>query len=199
MVKTYTTATLINTFSKWYNQAQQSYNKHKIPDFNAFSLSTVYNNQPTSRTVLLKSFNTNGFVFFTNYNSAKGNAIKHNSNVAMLFYWPILSQQIRILGTATAVDTATSQQYFNSRPYLSKIGAWASKQSSAMENSGDLHKQVIKYTAKFKTNVPYPEHWGGFCINPHYIEFWQEKPFRLHKREAFTKQGDEWTLEYLYP
>jgi pyridoxamine 5'-phosphate oxidase len=197
----YTNQFVINEFNSWFLKAQEFYKKLKLDNANAMSLCTVDESmQPSNRMVLLKNVNESGFVFFTNYESKKAKSIEINNKVSLLFYWLPLNKQVRIEGEVEKISKEESEKYFHSRPYLSKIGAWASKQSSEMKSSMDLHKEIIKYTAKFKTSVPYAEHWGGYVVKPNYVEFWEEKPFRLHNRVVYIKQKDnEWLKKHIYP
>lgn len=200
MVKTYTTEYVFLKFNKWYDFAKSKYQEHKIDNYNAFVLSTAANNIPDSRVLLLKDFSTAGFIFYTNENSKKGQQIAANKNVAMLFYWPIIKRQIRIAGYVENVTPKVEDTYFKSRPYLSKIGAWASQQSKVMPSSLDFYKDIAKYSLQYPTNVPRPNHWRGFKIVPTSIEFWKEGGSRLHLRESFTKnQHNSWNKNILYP
>jgi pyridoxamine 5'-phosphate oxidase len=191
---------IINKFTKILASAKISYEKLGLENYNSCILSTSLNNVPSSRTVLLKEHSLDGFVFYTNFNSRKSQEIAINNKVSLLFHFITLKQQIRIEGTVTKLDESVSNQYFHSRPYSSKIGAWASRQSEIMSSSLDLPSAVLKYSVKYPINVPKPEHWGGFIIVPHYFEFWKEKPFRLHKRLAYKKTlNNLWTTNLLYP
>lgn len=200
MVKAYTTDDVFLKFSKWYEFAKKKYQEHKIDNYNAFVLSTAVNNIPDSRVLLLKDFSLNGFVFYTNERSKKGQQIIKNKHVAMLFYWPIIKRQIRIIGYVENVEAKVSDSYFKSRPYLSKVGAWASKQSAQMPSTAGFYKDIAKYSLKFPNEVPRPNHWHGFQVVPFSIEFWKEGSSRLHLRESFTKnQHNIWNKNILYP
>ncbi len=191
---------IINKFTKILDSAKTSYEKLALDNYNACILSTVLNNAPSSRAVLLKEHSLDGFVFYTNFNSRKSQEIDINNKVSLLFHFVTLKQQVRIEGTVTKLDDSVSSQYFHSRPYSSKIGAWASKQSQPMSSVLDLPAEVLKYSLKYPIDVPKPEHWGGFIISPHYFEFWKEKPFRLHQRLTYTKTPNNlWTTTLLYP
>lgn len=184
-------------FSEWFEQVLKS-------DFiepTAMVLSTVDKNGiPSSRVVLLKKFDNSGFVFFTNYESKKGNDIEENPNVSLLFYWDKLERQVRIVGKAEKISKEESEEYFRTRPYLSRIGAWASKQSSPLKSRFTLMREVAKLTIKFPKEVPLPPHWGGYRIVPYYFEFWQGRPSRLHDRIAYILQANgTWTKQRLYP
>lgn len=191
---------IFKKFSLWLEGAKKSYQKLNLDNYNAFSLSTSINNMPSSRMVLLKGFLKNSFIFYTNEQSRKGNEILANPNVSMLFYWGPLSRQIRVEGVCTPVADNVSDAYFNSRDYLSKIGAWASSQSREMSYPLELVKNVISYSMKYKTDVPRPPYWKGFNIVPSTIEFWVEKPSRLHVRKVYTKVGEnKWIEKTLFP
>jgi pyridoxamine 5'-phosphate oxidase len=186
-------------FDTWLAFAKQYYSKHNIDNYNTFSLGTSSNNICSSRMVLLKSFDEKGFVFFTNYNSQKAHDISLNNNVSMLFHFNPFARQIRVIGNAEKISNEESDIYYHSRPYLSKIGAWASNQSSTMDNYYDLVKNVAKYGAIYPNNPPRPEHWGGYIIKPTKIEFWQEKQFRLHIRKSYLLTDNQWQESILYP
>lgn len=190
---------VLKKFQIWYDFAKQYYAKHNIENVNAFALSTVANNVPSSRIVFLKHFDHRGFVFFTNYESKKSSDILQNNHVSMLFYFQPLHRQIRIVGQAYQISEKESDEYYDSRPYLSKIGAWASKQSAVMESPQDLANNVTKYCAIYPNTPPRPNHWGGYVIKPSQIEFWQEKPFRLHLRTMYRLNGKQWEKSILYP
>ncbi len=155
---------------------------------------------PCARIVLLKSFDEHGFVFFTNYNSRKGNELEENARACLLFYWPQLWRQVRIEGTVERVSAEESDQYFHSRPLGSKIGAWASEQSRAVENRATLDQRFDEFSFKFGEAVPRPPHWGGYRVKPNVIEFWQGQDNRLHDRLRYSLQEtDEWLIERLAP
>jgi pyridoxamine 5'-phosphate oxidase len=172
-------------------------------DPNALSLATSNkNNIPSVRMVLLKEFNQNGFVFYTNLNSQKGNELKENPNAAMCFHWKSLLRQIRISGTITQVEDSVADQYYNSRGYDSRIGAWASKQSKELKNRNELANSIKEFKQKFddKNNVPRPEHWSGWNLSPTRIEFWLDGDSRIHERLNYTidKSGN-WIKSLLSP
>ncbi|HEX3145532.1 MAG TPA: pyridoxamine 5'-phosphate oxidase [Pyrinomonadaceae bacterium] len=155
---------------------------------------------PSARIVLLKSFDERGFVFYTNYNSRKGNELEANAQACLLFYWPQLWRQVRIEGTVERVSAAESDEYFHSRPLGSRIGAWASEQSSAIDSRAALDQRFQEFTSKFGDHVPRPPHWGGYRVKPNVIEFWQGQENRLHDRLRFTSQDNgEWSIERLAP
>ena len=155
---------------------------------------------PCARIVLLKSFDEAGFVFFTNYHSRKGGELADNAQACLLFYWAPLWRQVRIEGTVEKVSEAESDEYFQSRPMGSKIGAWASDQSHVIASRNDLEKRFEEFKAKFEDNVPRPPHWGGYRLNPEMIEFWQGRENRLHDRLLYMRQEDgSWRIERLAP
>ena len=184
-------------FSEWFEEA-----KHKeINDPNAMNLSTLSESlMPSSRIVLLKSFDKNGFVFYTNVESKKGNSINLNPQVSLNFYWKSLLRQIRIEGIAKQVTNKEADEYFDSRPERNKIGAWASEQSSELKTRDELLDKTKKYTEKYKEKIiPRPLYWTGFRVEPLLIEFWQDMPFRLHDRVEYKKNNDSWLIKRLYP
>jgi len=155
---------------------------------------------PCARIVLLKSFAEDGFVFFTNYNSRKANELEENARACLLFYWPQVWRQVRIEGAVERVSSEESDQYFQSRPLGSRIGAWASEQSSAIENRAMLEKRFEEFGAKFGDKVPRPPHWGGYRVKPEVIEFWQGQDNRLHDRLRYALRDDgSWLIERLAP
>lgn len=156
--------------------------------------------EPCARIVLLKSFDDQGFVFYTNYNSRKGIELAENARACLLFYWSPLWRQVRIEGSIEKVSAEESDQYFHSRPLGSKIGAWASDQSSAIQNRDVLEKRFEEFDLKFGDNVPRPPHWGGYRVKPRVIEFWQGQENRMHDRLRYTLQDvGSWLIERLAP
>jgi pyridoxamine 5'-phosphate oxidase len=152
--------------------------------------------------VLLKGYDADGFVFYTNLESKKGRQLADNPNAALLFHWKSLRRQIRLEGPVTPVTEEEADAYFASRARQSQIGAWASAQSRACEGRFELEKQVAKYAAKFNIGtVPRPPHWSGFRLSPRYIEFWKDGAFRLHDRQVFRRPDPQtpWTIERLFP
>jgi pyridoxamine 5'-phosphate oxidase len=183
-------------FELW---AKEAINKKELEP-NAFILSTVSSNgQPSSRVLYLKDLIKKQFVFYTNYKSKKGEEIDGNSKVSMLFFWPGSSRQIRIEGVCTRVDSKISDDYFDSRPRGSKIGAWASHQSDELMDRDELEYRVKMYEEKFKNKVPRPVHWGGYQVRPLLFEFWQGRPSRLHDRIVFTPSKDLWKIHKQNP
>ena len=187
----------LSLFKEWFEDAK----KTEINDPNAMNLATISSDgKPSSRIVLLKSYNEDGFVFYTNSNSKKGKSIKNNTNVALNFHWKSLQKQIRIEGTASVIGSDEADKYYNSRPLGSRIGAWASKQSEELGDRSLLLKRVEEYEKKFEnTNIERPVHWNGYLVNPSLMEFWQDMPFRLHDRVEFKKQEGSWVSRKLYP
>ena len=189
----------IELFKVWMDEAKKS----EPNDPNALSLATSNkNNIPSVRMVLLKEFNQNGFVFYTNLNSQKGNELKENPNAAMCFHWKSLLRQIRISGTITQVEDSVADKYYNSRGYDSRIGAWASKQSKELKNRDELENSIKEFKKKFndKNNVPRPSHWSGWNLSPNRIEFWLDGDSRIHERLNYTvdKSGN-WIKSLLSP
>ena len=188
----------IDLFKVWFEEAKKS----EINDPNAMNLATISaDGKPNSRIVLLKSYNDLGFVFYTNSNSKKGKAISNNTNVALNFYWKSLKKQIRIEGNVSIISESESDEYYNSRPLGSRIGAWASLQSEELKNRNTLIKRVEDYEKKFQNStIQRPSHWNGYIVKPDLIEFWQEMPFRLHDRVEFKKKDNKnWIARKLYP
>ena len=167
-------------FQRWFEEAK----KKEINDPNALALGTANKEGiPSVRMVLLKGHSEKGFVFYTNLNSQKGNEIKENPNATMCFHWKSLLRQIRIVGTLKQVDDQTADEYYNSRAYDSRIGAWASKQSSILQNRDELLDALENYKKKYndKDNVPRPSHWSGWNLTPSTIEFWLDGDNRIHE------------------
>ena len=183
-------------FKKWYDLAC----KTEINDPNAMTLSTLSNNQPSSRVVLLKSYDEIGLVFYTNSNSKKGKSIKVNNNVALNFHWKTQNRQIRIEGIANIVSKEVADSYFKTRPRNSQIGAWSSNQSDDLSSRDELVKNIKDFEMKYKDkDIPRPSHWNGYLVIPNLIEFWQEMPFRVHDRVLYFKSDNSWKIKKLYP
>jgi len=186
-------------FDKWYEAAK----KKEINDPNALALATSSkNNVPSVRMVLLKDFSKNGFVFYTNLNSQKGNEIRENPSVSMCFHWKSLLRQVRINGKVTPVQNTVADKYYNSRAYESRIGAWASNQSSVLNDRQELINSIDKFKEKFneKDNVPRPDHWSGWNLKPDSIEFWLDGDNRIHERLKFLLNSDgSWKKVLLSP
>ncbi|MSU59540.1 MAG: pyridoxamine 5'-phosphate oxidase [Pedosphaera sp.] len=174
---------------------------HAPADVNAMTLATVdAQGRPSTRTVLLKGADARGFIFFTNYDSRKGRELAANPNAALTFYWPELERQVCVAGTVSKLPVAESEAYFKSRPRGSRLGAWASDQSSPVESRDLLEKKWREFEVKFPDDIPLPPNWGGFVLAPERIEFWQGRPSRLHDRFGYSKQPDgSWKIERLSP
>ena len=188
----------ISLFKIWFDEAKKS----ELNDPNALSLATSDSMvAPSVRMVLLKSFDNNGFVFYTNLNSTKSKAIRDNPIVSMCFHWKSLLRQIRITGKASNVSDQEADEYYNSRSYGSRIGAWASKQSSILNNRKELNKEIEDYKSKFPNNdkVPRPSHWSGWRVNPSEIEFWLDGDNRIHERLKYIKDKENWKKILLSP
>ena len=185
-------------FKKWFDEAKIK----EINDPNALALGTANKiGIPSVRMVLLKGFNKKGFVFYTNLNSQKGNEIKENPNATMCFHWKSLLRQIRIVGSLEKVSDKTADDYYNSRGYESRIGAWASKQSSILNNRDELLNSIKNYKKKYnnKKNVPRPNHWSGWNLKPSSIEFWLDGDSRIHERLKYTLDKKVWVKSLLSP
>jgi pyridoxamine 5'-phosphate oxidase len=189
----------IQQFEKWSQEARATGMSEQDAISMTLSTATRYG-QPSARIVLLKAFDEEGFVFYTNYDSRKGNELEENARACLLFYWSPLWRQVRIEGPVERVSAAESDEYFQSRPVGSKIGAWASEQSSMVEDRGALEKRFEEFESKFGDKVPRPPHWGGYRVKPTVIEFWQGQENRMHDRLRYTLQDDGgWLIERLAP
>lgn len=185
----------LTQFQKWLNEAM----KAQVNEPTAMNVATVENGKPSSRMVLLKELNEQGFVFFTNYHSRKGKQIEQNPNVAVTFFWAELERQVRIEGTIEKLSEQASDDYFQSRPYTSRIGAWASEQSQVISSKNTLLARAAQFAIKYPIQVPRPTHWGGYLIRPTYLEFWQGRPSRLHDRICYQLEKGKWVKERLAP
>lgn len=188
----------LDQFRQWWNDAEQS----QILELNAMTLATVgTDGMVDARTVLLKGFDEQGFVFYTNYNSAKSAQLDANPQCCLLIYWKELERQVRINGTAEKISAAESIAYFNSRPDGSKIGAWASPQSMVVAGAAWLKETFGYYAERFKHGeIPKPPHWGGYRVQASRIEFWQGRPSRMHDRILYTPgPSGSWKIERLAP
>ena len=184
-------------FREWLAEATQ----REPNDPTAMALATVgADGQPSARMVLLKGVDEQGFVFYTNLESQKAADLAANPRASLLFHWKSLRRQVRIEGTVTGVSDADADAYFASRPRGAQIGAWASRQSRPLESRFALEKRVAEYTAKFGLgSVPRPAFWSGYRVKPERIEFWQDRPFRLHDRLVYTRDRGGWRTDKLYP
>jgi pyridoxamine 5'-phosphate oxidase len=184
-------------FGTWLKDAEAS----EPNDPSAVALATVdADGMPNVRMVLLKSFDPDGFVFYTNFESRKGQELLGQKKAAMVFHWKSLRRQVRVRGAIEVVSDAEADAYYESRPRGSRIGAWASKQSRPLESRFALEKAVAEYTVKFGIgHIPRPDHWSGFRLKPVSIEFWHDRPFRLHDRVEFSRAREGWEKIRMYP
>lgn len=182
---------------EWYDEAKEL----EPNDPNAIALATVgADGMPSVRMVLLKDFGPDGFVFYTNLESRKGEQVRAHPKAAFVMHWKSLRRQVRVEGDVSPVSGEEADAYFATRDRGSQIGAWASQQSRPLESRYELEKRVAQFGAKYAVGkVPRPPHWSGFRLHPQRIEFWQDKRFRLHDRLVYLRQGDGWTTERLYP
>ena len=190
----------IALFKQLFAEAQ-ALPREQLPEPNALTLATVGDGgKPAARIVLLKDVDRNGFVFYTNLESRKGRELAANRQAALVFHWAQLERQIRVEGRVAAVSDAEADAYFASRPRGSQVGAWASRQSRPIERPGDLEARVEEFEKKFEGGVvPRPPHWSGFRLTPETIEFWKGRASRLHERQLYTRDGDGWRVQLLYP
>lgn len=185
-------------FQDWFKAALEA----KVNEPNAMNLSTVKaSGRPSSRIVLLKGVEDNGFVFYTNYTSDKGHQLQQQPYASLCFFWPELERQVRIEGKVIKVAPAVSDQYFQSRPLASRLGAWASPQSQIIPGRDSLELKLEEVKRQFSLDVPRPEHWGGYKLIPDYLEFWQGRESRLHDRIVYSLDKDsvKWTVNRLAP
>ncbi len=184
-------------FDAWFEAAKKS--GLFLPE--AMTLATASpEGKPSARAVLLKQADSDGFVFYTNYTSRKAIELEANPHASLLFHWHILQRQVRVEGRVERVSREESSAYYHSRPRGSQIGAWASDQSSELDARSTLEQRVKDYEKEFETGeIPLPDHWGGYRVIPSRIEFWQGRPFRLHDRIIFEREGEEWVTHRLYP
>jgi len=184
-------------FDKWWKEAVSS----SIDEVNAMTLATVNaDGKPSARIVLLKGFDDSGFVFFTNYLSHKGKSISQHPYVSLVFFWKELERQVRIEGSCIQVSESESDEYFLSRPVGSRLGAWASPQSTVISSRSMLDQNLDEVTAKYANGIiPRPAHWGGYRVVPEMVEFWQGRPSRLHDRIRYRKDEHQWLIDRLAP
>lgn len=184
-------------FQAWLDEAAES----EPNDPTAMTVATVGpSGTPSARIVLMRGFDSRGIVFYTNTESRKGQELDAHPHTALVFHWKSLRRQVRIEGPVARVSDAEADAYFRSRARGSQIGAWASDQSRVMEGRWDLEKRVARMAARYAIGeVPRPPHWTGYRVTPESFEFWSDKPFRLHERVLFTRDGDGWTRSLLYP
>jgi pyridoxamine 5'-phosphate oxidase len=184
------------TFAAWLKEAEAS----EPNDPNAMTLSTsTKDGFPSARMVLLKDHDERGFVFYTNLGSRKAHELDENPRCALLFHWKSRRRQVRVEGDAVRVADDEADDYFASRPHISQIGAWASKQSQPLQGRFELEARVATFTTKYPTAVPRPSFWSGFRVVPRAIELWEDRPFRLHMRWRYEKTASGWTRGELYP
>ncbi len=185
-------------FDVWFNEALEK----QVMQVNAATIASVSaDGWPSCRIILMRSYNEEGLIFYTNYNSSKGQEIMNTPKGCLNFFWPELERQVRFQGSITTISSKQSDAYFASRPRESQIGAWASKQSHVLKNREELDECVHQYNEAFKgKEIPRPKHWGGFQVTPHMAEFWQGRPSRLHDRLRYLKQKNgTWLCERLFP
>jgi len=189
----------IELFNTWLTQAAEN---EIVVEANAMVLSTEVDDQPTSRTVLLKDLTNAGFTFFSNYESSKGKQISENKNVSLLFPWYPMERQVIVIGSATRIARGDSEKYFATRPRPSQIGAWASEQSTELSSRQELENKFKELETKFANEkvIPTPPHWGGYIVYPISIEFWQGRYSRLHDRIRYVREkNNNWQLKRLNP
>ena len=190
----------LSRFKRLYAQAE-AVDRSVLPEPNAMSLATVgMSGAPSVRIVLMKAVDEDGFVFYTNLEGRKGRELRTREVAAICFHWPTLGVQVRAEGKTTQIGDSEADEYFATRPRDSQIGAWASIQSHPIENADDLTERVARYEKEFEgRSVPRPPFWSGFRLQPDHIEFWKSKPGRLHERHLYSRSGDSWTMQTLYP
>ena len=185
-------------FKTWMEEAKKS----EPNDPNAVNVATVDSaGQPDNRVVLLKGLTDTSFIFYTNLESKKSKDLKGNPKASMCFHWKSLLRQIRIQGSVELVDSKTADEYYNSRPYGSRIGAWASSQSEVMKHRDEFENKIKEFKEKYpdENKVPRPAHWSGWALTPYKIEFWKDVKNRLHQRLCYSRIGQAWSKEILYP
>ncbi|HET7306309.1 MAG TPA: pyridoxamine 5'-phosphate oxidase [Gammaproteobacteria bacterium] len=184
-------------FSEWFAQAREQ----TVSEPTAMTLATVdASGQPAARTVLLKQFDERGFVFYTNTRSRKGTHLDANPRAALCFFWQALMRQVLVEGEVRRVSDEEADAYWATRPRLSQVGAWASKQSSLLDARETMERRLAEYSEQYADEtVPRPPHWTGYRIAPTMIEFWQSRPGRLHERERYWRDGESWKKSLIYP
>jgi len=185
-------------FKLWMEEAEKS----EPNDPNAVNVATVDSSgQPDNRMVLLKGLTKNSFIFYTNLESKKSRDLRNNPKASMCFHWKSLLRQVRIQGSVQLVDGKTADEYYNSRPYESRIGAWASSQSEVMKHRDEFEEKINEFKKKYpdQHNVPRPTYWSGWALTPYKIEFWKDVKNRLHQRLCYSRIGEAWSKEILYP
>jgi pyridoxamine 5'-phosphate oxidase len=184
-------------FQRWFHEAQEA----KVAEPNAMTLATCTPDAyPSARMVLLKGVDARGFVFFTDYRSRKGQELTDNPHAALVFWWHELERQVRIVGAVQRITREESLEYFTSRPYGSRVGAWVSHQSSILADRATLDAKVEEMMERFRSGeVPLPDHWGGFRVVPEEFEYWQGRESRLHDRIAYAREGGRWVRRRLSP
>ena len=188
----------IDLFKNWFKKAEET----EINDPNAVALGTAdQRHQPSVRMVLLKGLSNKGFVFYTNFNSKKGNDLKTNQQASMCFHWKSLRRQVRVTGKVQQVSEKEADEYYNSRPYKNRISAWASNQSEKLDSRDTFIKKILEFEKKYpdQNKVPRPPHWSGWRILPQAVEFWLDGEGRIHERLNYINNNDNWTKEILYP
>lgn len=188
----------MDLFQDWFEEIEQI--KQSI-EVNAMNVATIgKDNFPKNRIVLLKEFNKEGFIFYTNYNSEKGLALEHNPNTCLSFFWPEAERQVIIKGKAEKTTDQQAVEYFHARPRGSQLGAWASNQSSEIASRQSLERALQELETRFMDReIPKPDYWGGYLVRPLNFEFWQGRPNRLHDRIIYTKENTHWTVKRLAP
>jgi len=188
----------IELFKKWFSKAEEN----EINDPNAVAVATSdTNNQPNVRMVLLKGLSEKGFVFYTNFNSKKGSELKENQKASMCFHWKSLRRQVRVLGEVEEVSKKEADEYYNSRPYKNRIGAWASSQSQTLDSRETFISKIKEFEKKYpnQDNVPRPPNWSGWRLMPKEVEFWLDGEGRIHERLLYTYKENKWEKKLLYP
>ena len=188
----------IDLFKKWFDKAKES----EVNDPNAVAVATVdEHKQPNVRMVLLKGLSNKGFVFYTNFNSKKGSELKKNKKASLCFHWKSLRRQVRVIGNVEEVSSSEADEYYNSRPYKNRIGAWASSQSEILDKRETFLKKIKEFEKKYPEQkiVPRPPQWSGWRILPNEVEFWLDGEGRIHERLIYKKNKDKWEKKLLYP